>query len=274
MTISEQIIRAKSDYDEVYKSGKLAILGESQYMHPTVSGSAIAVNDVNSIEHNLGVAVKSKNLLPFPYYNDTRTISGITYTVGTDGSLTIEGTATANATFNFILASYSSALPLKVGTYTFSLGSPNTAYTQFRLGTIAEDGTIVVKADIRYSGEKEKTFTLEKDARIYINCIVGKGDAVPKTTFYPMLEFGTTATEYTPYITDLNGVKVSVYSDENEMQTATAVADGTVTGLTSLSPNMTLITDTEGVNIECQYYRDIDTFINNLNTNIALTGGN
>lgn len=72
------------------------------------------------------------------------------------------------------------------------------------------------------------------------------------------LELGTTATEYEPYV---------------EPQTVQADESGTVRGLTSLHPNTVLIADTQGVNINCMYYRDIDTYINNLSANIALTGG-
>lgn len=222
---------------------------------PIVSDKPIGSGGVDL--STVSVSRYGKNLLQFPYYTTTRTISGITYTVGENGSLTIEGTATANATFNFILASYNSALPLKAGNYTLSLGTPNTAYTQFRLGTIAESGSIVVKADIRYSGEKEKVFTLDADTRVYMNCIVGKGDTVPKTTFYPMLEFGSTATTYEPYI---------------KPQTVQANADGIVEGIETL-PNMTLIPDNQNVILECQYLRDIDTFIDDLMISVALTGG-
>ena len=53
-----------------------------------------------------------------------------------------------------------------------------------------------------------------------------------------LFEVSDKATEYTPYI---------------EPQTVTANADGTVEGLTSLYPNTTLMTDTEGVLIDCEY---------------------
>lgn len=73
------------------------------------------------------------------------------------------------------------------------------------------------------------------------------------------------------------GVRVGLdntsYEPYKESQTATANAYGTVNGLTSLSHNMTLVTDTEGVNINCKYYRDIDRYIDNLNVAVALTGG-
>ena len=52
------------------------------------------------------------------------------------------------------------------------------------------------------------------------------------------LELGSTATEYEPY----------------QKQTATANADGTVEGITSISPSMTICTDSNsGVEIECTY---------------------
>lgn len=72
------------------------------------------------------------------------------------------------------------------------------------------------------------------------------------------LEVGATATEYEPYI---------------EPTTYTANADGTVEGVTSISPNMTLLTNNSDVVINANYLRDIDTYINNLIANVALTGG-
>ena len=57
------------------------------------------------------------------------------------------------------------------------------------------------------------------------------------------LEEGTTATEYEPYIAPTE---------------FTPTADGTVNGVTSLYPNTTLMTDTEGVIIDCEYNRDIN----------------
>lgn len=71
------------------------------------------------------------------------------------------------------------------------------------------------------------------------------------------LEEGTTATPYEPFT----------------KQTYQSTADGTVEGVKSISPNMTLLTNNNGVVINANYLRDIDTYINNLKTNVALTGG-
>ena len=71
------------------------------------------------------------------------------------------------------------------------------------------------------------------------------------------IEEGEVATEYEPY----------------QAQTYTAHADGTVEGVKSIYPSMSFSTDTEGVNISVNYYKDIDKVFENLVTNIALTGG-
>lgn len=58
-----------------------------------------------------------------------------------------------------------------------------------------------------------------------------------------MLELGSTTADYEPYITQTEYIPT---------------ADGTVEGVTSLYPSTTLTTDTNGVMIDCEYYKDID----------------
>lgn len=59
------------------------------------------------------------------------------------------------------------------------------------------------------------------------------------------LEIGSVATDYEPY----NGTDHIPSSD------------GTVKGMTSLSPNMTILTDTEGMIVECEYNKDTNKVI-------------
>ena len=60
------------------------------------------------------------------------------------------------------------------------------------------------------------------------------------------------------------GNVVTDFEEHKGVQTLTPNADGTVEGITSLSPTMTLLTDTEDVVIHCEYNRD---------TNKALLSG-
>lgn len=61
------------------------------------------------------------------------------------------------------------------------------------------------------------------------------------------LEIGSSATEFEPY----NGAEY------------TPAADGAVSGVTSLSPYMTILTDTDGAIVECEYNIDTKTYIDN-----------
>ena len=50
-------------------------------------------------------------------------------------------------------------------------------------------------------------------------------------------------------------------------------SDGTVSGLTSVFPNMTILTDTEGAIVECEYNRDTNKVIEKLTNAIIALGG-
>lgn len=63
------------------------------------------------------------------------------------------------------------------------------------------------------------------------------------------------------------------YEPYKEPITYTANADGTVEGVKSISPNMTLIPNNNAVTVECEYLRDIDLYIDNLLKSVAMIGG-
>lgn len=83
---------------------------------------------------------------------------------------------------------------------------------------------------------------------------------------------GTTATitNFRICIADANYLEYEPYK---ESQTAQSNSFGLVEGITSISPNMTLLTNNNGVVIKANYLRDIDTYIDNLITDVALSGG-
>lgn len=69
------------------------------------------------------------------------------------------------------------------------------------------------------------------------------------------VEVGTEATPYQPY----------------NATTHTPSADGTVEGITSLSPNMTILTDTEGAIVECEYIKDTNKVVQKLADALGIT---
>ena len=71
------------------------------------------------------------------------------------------------------------------------------------------------------------------------------------------IEVGDTITDYEPY------------TGETQIPSS----DGMVSGLSAVSPTMTLLTDTAGVNIECEYSRDTNKVIAEILEKITALGG-
>ena len=70
------------------------------------------------------------------------------------------------------------------------------------------------------------------------------------------------------------GDKVTGWEDYKESVTYTPNTDGTVEGVTSLSPVTTLMTDTAGAIIEAEYNKDTNKVIESLVNAIISLGGN
>ena len=130
----------------------------------------------------------------------TRTINGVTLTVNGDGTFTLNGTATANTTF-----SISSGIILKAGTYTASGVSGGSSSTYYY--GILQNNSWVFR---NYNGSD--TFTISSDTTYStILIVVGNGTTVSNVTISPMIQKGSTATTYEPYVTpsiNVNGEEI------------------------------------------------------------------
>ena len=114
---------------------------------------------------------------------------------------------------------------------------------------------------------KNQPTVLGEPTRLYITYTVkADGEHYPIFTLNSnkvrveniQIEYGTTATTYEPF---------------KEPTTYQSTADGTVNGITSIAPNMTLLTNAEGVVINANYYKDPDIVISNLQQAVAMSGG-
>ena len=195
-----------------------------------------------------------KNLIPYPYYDTTKTLNGITFTVNADGSISFSGTSTAQATFYFVYK----AMNLKQGvTYTLS------ASGNYSFGGSATifiyDATQGQSAYISLLTTSSVTFTPTKDVNNTSCYLVIPVNRTVSGTLKIQLELGSTATEY------------ELYKTPTEF---TPAADGTVTGVKSLYPTTTLITNTSGVIIDAEYNRDINKAFAEMQQAILSMGGN
>ena len=92
------------------------------------------------------------------------------------------------------------------------------------------------------------SFTTPDNCYWILVCFHGNSEATTVTYSDIQLELGNKATVYEPY---------------TDPQTAIANTDGIVKGLTSISPNMTLLTDSDSAVINLTYNADTKAYIDN-----------
>ena len=268
--------RAYSPTSENAQSGKAvaeALKAERTYannsfsgaLRGSASGEAVRLTDVSPIEHEIKIKLTAesnhsdfssvtlkrygKNLLPYPYKNTNidYTFNGINYKVKSDGTVVLNGTA--NEQSYFILA----GLVLNKGVYYLSgcpsggQGSTYSIYFQY-------DNFSYYKAD--YGSGVKIDINEKKNCAVAIT--IGKNTAVSNLIFKPMLEVGSKLTDF------------------EERRTAVAytpAVDGTVTGVTSISPDMTFLSDTDGIIINAEYNKDLNKAISELRQAIINLGG-
>ena len=171
-----------------------------------------------------------KNLIPFPYYNKSGVINGITYTVNSDGSIFVNGTATANS--SFVLVSNISPIRLdKSKKYVLSgcpAGGGFESYRIFIQNTTYQQGYSDMGNGVPFTAEYTD---------YYIFIIIGEGVTVNNLVFRPMLNHGASALPYEPYISDTLSVATPIElpeydvafpeTGETKRQSNTLTFDGT-----------------------------------------------
>lgn len=147
---------------------------------------------LTSYKRNL--VCETKNLLPYPYYDGTKTVNGVTYTDNGNGTINLSGTSTGQANYYF---SYGT-LNLKKGvTYTLSASGDYSCSGSFTF--YIYNSTYGQVCYIPLASSNSVSFTPSQDIN-GINCyIVVPADRTVSGTLKPILELGSTATDYVPY---------------------------------------------------------------------------
>lgn len=166
-------------------------------------------------KYDVPVTVTGKNLIKYPYKYTTRKINGITFTDNGDGSVTINGTATANAVWFIYLNRTNLITGIKSGDKITLSSKSDKSWSSNNMSIVCnyfdtsgeeKDGGVKL-----YSSSSSATKTVPVDWKgmeIYI--VVPKGKTVDNVTIYPQLEKGSSATEYEPY----KGKTKHIYLDE------------------------------------------------------------
>jgi hypothetical protein len=174
-----------------------------------------------------------KNLLKT--VTTTKVVNGITVTANKNGTLTFRGTATSDV---FVSVG---KIRTKIGqTYRLS-GCPKgggwSKYVLYIPDIVADFGQGITF--VGQGGEQE----------IFI--AIYNGTTVDNLIFSPMVAYGSESGDYIPFI---------------EPTTYTPNADGTVSGVTSLYPTTTLLTNTDNLIIKCEYNRDTNKALSAMQT--------
>ena len=165
-----------------------------------------------------------KNLIPYPYADGTVTRSGITFTNNGDGSVTTNGTATADAYFRIVLD-----LPISKGDKYFLSGCPSGGANNYALRVESSFG---IFQDV---GNGAAFTAADNKMNLYIRVYTGK--TVNNIVFRPMLNYGTSALPYEPYISDTIAAEAPIElpeydvaypeTGETKRQSNTLTFDGT-----------------------------------------------
>ena len=170
---------------------------------------AINAADIDRIQNNINLLCEvleidkrlkvGRNLVPFPYVDSSETKAGITWTVNDDGSITANGTATAQSVFQCIYRKGEGAsLYLQKGnTYTISgvKGGASGVYS-IEIATADKNTGAYIGIGQLYDGYKIFSNLPYENTRVSICPIIFKGTTVENLTFRPMLELGNKAHEY------------------------------------------------------------------------------
>ena len=224
------------------------------YIHSRVTGTAVRLAacvagsrgtvQVSGVDNPAAVTVKQygKNLLPYPYYTNKTTVNGLTFAVGEDGSIRINGTATAFTSYQ--LAETAAPLVLPLGaTITVSGGVSPDVYINIK----STDGEQVLT-----DNGTGRTVVAQRTAYRVQLCIRA-GITVDNVVVYPQVELGGVQTPFSPYMPPV---------------ALTPEADGTVAGVT-LTADTTLMTDTAGAVLTAEYVKDATTVVAELLERIA-----
>lgn len=166
------------------------IQNEISNMQQDISGSIDDMKDSinDNIDKNLNSCRDSINLLP--NNGTTSTINGITFTINNDKSITMNGTSTAVANFRIFGTSWSdtsNVINLNNGiSYTISKGTQNAII-------YVRDAINNINTETPLNGIR--TFNnMSKITYVYIQ--VQSGKTLNNETIYPMIEKGTSASQY------------------------------------------------------------------------------
>lgn len=201
---AQVIVRSGNTVDQLrfYPMIRLASVEDDTY-EPYTGGIPSPNPDypqeIQSVEVS-EIKAHGKNLIPYPYDGNV-SANGITYTDNGDGSVTVDGTATADSFYDF--NRYLSEEFIERNTDYFLSGCPSGGSKSTYLIRLtprdSSAGNLKNFDDIGDGKLVNVSDTLTDVDRYAAYIIIKSGTTVSNLTFRPQLELGDAATDYEPY---------------------------------------------------------------------------
>ena len=256
MNISSRLITIAQNQEKVYHAGQLSVVKDNENLKGSASGTAISITDVSPIEHDVQVKLTSDTVTDFSkvkLFKYGRNLFDYTLPYITSKALDKNTGELIVWGGSWCVYDYIEIQPNITCTV-------NPELNQGRYPICFYDENKVFISSSESSGVNNVTvFTTPPNCK-YMRISAVIADA--PTSMIVLGEYTNeqmALMEYEPY------KGVAEYSIN---------ADGTIEGVTSIYPIMSLITDTSGVTITANYIKDINKTFNALKTNVALSGGN
>lgn len=203
-----QIDPSDNDTDELVTKKEfnqlLGQIGKSNVIVDTAYGNNIVITDsANEKPRGMKLFGKSEQathagnqLLVYPYMTTRVATNGVTIVANSDGSISMEGTA-SNETYFIIYGNQSGQrMPLEAGAYTVSCAIQSDAIISG--GVVDSNGNAITNTFEVRSSSATRTFTTDKNGELYIFVRILTGVVVDET-IYPMLNKGETALPFESY---------------------------------------------------------------------------
>lgn len=188
---------AKTQEDVAENAAALSAKSDINHTHDiTASGNPVTLDSLQGDVPFSEMVVSGKNLLTYPYNETTKTVNGITFTDNGDGTITVNGTATANATFridkNFGFE--------KEGNYFLSGCPSGGGLNSFYINWYQNHTGVTTKNYNDYGSGINIPYQhiFSENNSLAISIIAGA--TVENLVFRPQIELGDTATTYEPPI--------------------------------------------------------------------------
>ena len=271
--------RAYSPTSENAQSGKAvaeALKAEHTYANNSFSGAlrgsssgeAVRLTDVSPIEHTLKVRLLRKNLFDIEAFADK-----IIAKYPQCERVTFDGKRCLKIVDVYSTITQNTVSPAHY--IKFNCYGTSADYKISFLQILWKSGTAYVNA---IPANQWKTIEQRKPADSFSAIQVYSTNTSAQPVYIDLDSFVVADTEipYTPYVSDLTSVNVTRYGtvETESPQTYIPAADGTVSGVKSLYPTTTLMSDTDGVIINAEYNRDINKAFAELQQAILSMGGN